>query len=156
MRLAGPLTALMCRCARGIIFATGPQNERPMPLHALLTRAVALTAVTIACGCHPDYAYGHQVEGQVVDPSGAPVANATVRRTTDDGQPFGLDSIYLRTTDSGGRFRFEYSGLGPKPVTAQSWRLVATHTSRGRGEARVSAVWRGAAYHSVPVTIVLR
>lgn len=90
--------------------------------------AGALLAGSLGAGCKfVDYFYRHAVSGRVVDAAGRPVAGAVVARVDPaTGEVAGLQSLYRRVTAADGTFRFEYSGLGPKPQAAHTWYLAAS------------------------------
>lgn len=104
--------------------------------------AALLAALTTLCagGC-VDYVYRHHVTGTVVDPDDKPVSGATVRRVLASGEQYGLENLYLRTTDAQGRFDFAHSGLGPKPERSQTWILVVEHPRFDRERIELEARW---------------
>lgn len=105
-----------------------------------LVRAL-MCAGLLSVSCK-DHAYRHDVEGQVVDAKGVPIAGAIVTRVSDKGEPYGIPDLYQRKADEKGHFRFESEGRGPSPAASAPWRLAVEVPSRkDHAHFDVNAVW---------------
>ncbi len=113
-------------------------------------RIIVSAILIISCiSCttrYVDYAYSHDVWGIVVNKKGEPIRGVVVERVengVDMNQSlYGVASIYKRTTDKMGRFRFYYSGLGGKPDTNFTWHLLFTHRKYKKRIITLTIPWR--------------
>jgi len=99
-------------------------SRRPNGRISLAARFAGLCTLTLAILCCSILAYGQfssDLEGQVKDPSGAVIPNATVKMTNTATQV-----SQVLTTDTGGNYRFNSLAPGDYEVTVSSTGFNAT------------------------------
>ena len=107
------------------------------PMHRL---AAAGLSSFLLLGCQ-DYPYRHEISGRVVGPGEVPLAGAVVQKVDGNGEAYGNDEAYRRTTDGEGRFSFVAEGRGPSPLGYAPWILRVTSPKYAERLLEVRAAW---------------